>query len=243
MIEFGRAARWFYSYASEIEFCKINGFDFMQVWYKDGMLLYDNVEEPKERMFFEASFPMIIHALFTIEDYSKYSEDLLRILKFLRHKEVIIHPSLYPDHPKPDTIFKLAECNKKTTQLFYDNGIVVYIENNSRQEPLNYCPEELKLVLDYSPKTEFLLDIAHIDSYEHLQRLISVKFPKCLHIADKHFSVVHEHLPVGQGELDFEKIFKSYLKGYSGKIIFEVATENDDDIINGKNVIQKILRD
>ena len=241
MIEFGRSVRWFNDYDSEVEFCKRNGFDFMQVWYKDGVLLYDNMNEPKEKIFLEADFPIIIHALFTVDDYDKYGEDLLRILKFLRHKEVIIHPVQNLKNVNNETMYKLVECNKRTTELFYNNGIKMYIENNSRLDHLNYTPKDLKLVFNSSPKTELLLDIAHIDSYEHLQKIVNVKFPKCLHISDKHFSVVHEHLPIGHGELDFSDIFLNHLKNYDGKIIFEVPSKNDDEIIKSKEVIQKIL--
>jgi sugar phosphate isomerase/epimerase len=241
VVEFGRSARWYNDYALEVAFCKQHDFDFMQVWYKDGALVYDNMAEPKEKIFSAAGFPIIIHALFEVEDYAKYSEDLLRILKSLRHKEVIIHPVCNPLLLKSDTMYKLAEYNKKTTELFYDNGITLYIENNSKLDPLNHTPDELKLIFDISPKTELLLDIAHINSYEHLQNIIDVKYPKCLHIADKHFSVIHEHLPIGHGELDFDTIFANHLKGYTGKIIFEVVTDKDDEIIDGKEIIRKII--
>ena len=239
MVEYGRSNRWYNDYDSEIEFCKKHGFDFLQVWYKDGTLQGDKIAEPKEKTILEKGFPIIIHALFEIEDYDKYREDLLRILKYLHHKEVIIHPVCHP--LQSDSIFKLAECNKQLTELFYNNGITVYIENNSRLDPINYLPNELKIIFDCSPKTELLLDIAHIDSYEHLQEIIDVRFPKCLHVADKHFSVIHEHLPVGQGDLDFQKIFNNYIKGYSGKIIFEVVTDVDDEIKNSKEIIQTIV--
>jgi sugar phosphate isomerase/epimerase len=86
-----------------------------------------------------------------------------------------------------------------------------------------------------------LLDIAHIDSYEHLERIIAIKFPKCIHLADKHFSAVHEHLPIGQGELDFDRILYRYLKGYDGKIIFEVTTDDDEAIVKGYKHIKQIV--
>lgn len=73
MIEYGRSNRWYNDYDSEIEFCKKNGFDFLQVWYKDGVLQGDKIVEPKEKTISEKGFPIIIHALFEIEDYDKYS--------------------------------------------------------------------------------------------------------------------------------------------------------------------------
>jgi len=61
-----------------------------------------------------------------------------------------------------------------------------------------------------------------------------------LHIADKHFSVIHEHLPVGSGDLDFKYIFSEVLKDFHGSIIFEVVDE-DEAIIKSKNVIREII--
>lgn len=241
MIQFGRSARWYNNYDSEVEFCKTHGFDFMQVWYINGKLKHDTLPDPVEKAIFEANFQIIIHALFTIGDYDKYSEDLLRILKFLNHKEVIIHPSMYPLPAEKDSMYKLAESNKIITDRFYDNGITIYIENNSALDPFNYSPEDLKLVFDYSPKTELLLDIAHIDSYEHLQKIIEVKYPQILHVSDKHFSIGHEHLPIGKGNIDFELIFSKYLSDFNGKIILEIP-EEDNVIIDSMARIKEAAR-
>ena len=41
--------------------------------------------------------------------------------------------------------------------------------------------------------------------------------------------------------VDFQKIFNNYLKEYSGKIIFEVVTDVDDEIKNSKEIIQTIV--
>ena len=242
MIKYGRSARWYNNYDTEVEFCKIHGFDFMQIWYKDGQLQFDKLAAPKEKAILDADFPIILHALFDINDYDKYAKDLLRTLKFLRHDEVIIHPVCLPvSLINRDTIRILSENNKKITEMFFCDGIKVYIENNGRECPLNYTPEELSLVFAESPKTELLLDIAHIDNYEHLHQIIKVKYPKCLHIADRHFSVGHEHLPLGQGDIDFKHIFSKHLEHFDGKIVFEVVSDNDDDIINSKKIVANII--
>jgi len=241
MIEYGRSARWYNNYGDEIGFCKKYGFDFMQIWYKNGGLEFDKLPNPKEKAILEADFPVIIHAVFEIGDYEKYDKDLLRVLKFLGHSEVIIHPVCKPSLVSQESIYKLSECNKKITEMFSDEEITVYIENNCKLVPLNYTPEELRIIFGSSPKTELLLDIAHIDHYGHLQELINVKFPKCLHIADKHLTDIHEHLPIGHGELDYKIIFSDYLKDFDGKIIFEVVTDHDDEIINSKTAIQEMI--
>jgi len=87
---------------------------------------------------------------------------------------------------------------------------------------------------------ELLLDIAHMDSYEHLKEIVRIKKPGILHIADKHFNVVHEHLPVGKGEIDFQMLFKEILNDFDGKIIFEVVDE-DEEIIRSKEIIESII--
>ena len=196
---------------------------------------------PKEKAILEEGFPIIVHALFNNEDYDKYTDDLLRILKFLRHDEVIIHPVCLPASLiNCDTIHILSERIKKITEMYFVEGIKVYIENNGREVPLNYTPEDLTIIFNDSPKAELLLDIAHIDNYEHLQKIINVKYPKCLHIADRHFSIGHEHLPIGQGDINFQYIFKKYLNNFDGKIIFEIVSDNDE-IINSKKIIHDII--
>lgn len=241
MIEYGRSIRWFNNYSDEIEFSKLNKFDFMQIWFMKGDLILDKVLEPKELYVLDSKYPVIIHAVYDIDDFDKYNGELIRILKFLNHKEVIIHPICEVEPINSETIYKLADKIYITNQLLKLNNIKLYIENNSVIDKINYTAEDLKIIFDRNPDVELLLDIAHIDDYNHFQEISEVKFPKCLHIADKHFSVEHEHLPIGQGELDFELIFKNYLKGYDGKIIFEVV-DCDEEIIKSKNRIQNILQ-
>jgi sugar phosphate isomerase/epimerase len=240
MIEYGRSIRWFNDYRDEIEFSSLNKFSFMQIWFMKGELILDKILSPKEQYVLNSNFPVIIHAVYDIDDYDKYNSELVRILKVLKHKEVIIHPVCETIPVNTETIYILADNIYKTNQLLKANNIKLYIENNSVIDKINYTPNDLKIVFDRNPDVELLLDIAHIDNYNHLQNILEVKFPKCIHIADKRFSVEHEHLPIGQGELDFELIFQNYLKGYDGKIIFEVV-DTDEEIIKSKNIIQTIF--
>ncbi len=241
MIEYGRSIRWFNYYTEEIEFSKLNKFDFMQIWFVKGELILDKVASPKEQFINNSKFPVIIHAVYDINDYDKYNGELIRVLKTFNHKEVIIHPVCESVPINSETIYLLSNSIYETNQLLKENNITLYIENNSVIDKINYEPNDLKIVFDRNPDVELLLDLAHIDDYCHLEKIIEVKFPKCIHIADKHFNIEHEHLPVGQGELDFELIFQKYLKGYDGKIIFEVVG-SDNEIINSKEIIQKIFK-
>ena len=240
MIEYGRSIRWFNDYKNEVEFSKSNKFEFMQIWFAKGELVLDKLLAPKEEQVLKSQFPVIIHAVYDIDDYDKYNDELICILKYLNHKEVIIHPVCKSIPVNSETIYILAENIYKTNQLLKKNNIKLYIENNSVIDKINYTPDDLKIIFDRNPDVELLLDIAHIDDYDHLQEILKVKFPKCLHIADKRFSVEHEHLPIGQGDLDFKLIFQNYLKGYDGKIIFEVV-DTDKEIIDSKDIIQNIF--
>lgn len=74
----------------------------------------------------------------------------------------------------------------------------------------------------------------------HLQEMINVKTPQILHIADRHFNVIHEHLPLGQGDIDFQCIFNNLLPEYDGKIILEIVN-SDLDIIYSKDLIKSLL--
>ena len=61
-----------------------------------------------------------------------------------------------------------------------------------------------------------------------------------LHVADRHLEVVHEHLPIGEGNIDFDYVFGNILSDFDGKIILEVVNENQD-IICSRDKLKNIL--
>ena len=166
------------------------------------------------------------------------------MVKYFGHTDLIIHP-VFPPYDKPKsitgkTIYELAENINSTAEKLSHIGTTLFIENNSKMDAVNYAVEDLDIVFKANPKVELLLDLAHIDSYEHLQNIIAVKYPKMLHISDKHFSVEHEHLPIGMGDLDFELIFSKYLSDFNGSIILELP-EEDSTVIDSMAKIQKAI--
>jgi len=236
MITIGRSIRWYKDYMSEVEFSKRHGFDFMQIWFKDGQIVIDNIDEPKEAYIKKVGYPVIIHAVFTIDDFEKYGEQLLDVLSFLEHKEVIIHPVPRGKEFNKDTACELAEVVRKFSLKTKERGITFYLENNSILDKFFYTEEEIKMVFHSNPYVELLFDVAHIDSYKHLEQIINAKYPKCIHAAGKHFNVIHEHLPLGQGDIDYKLVFSKYLKAYDGRVILEVVDE-DEEIIQSKKII------
>lgn len=240
MIEYGRSIRWYNSYLDEVNFSKVNNFDFIQVWYRQGEILIDNLEKPQERIIKEAGFPIIFHALLDINEFEINTPKLLELLHYLSHKELIIHPICTSEEINEDTIDKLSDKVANINKQLNKEGIKLFIENNSRIDPINYTVKEINILFSKNPDVELLLDIAHIDDYEHLKKIVAIKKPKMLHIADKHFGVEHEHLPIGNGDIDYRYIFNEVLSDFDGKIIFEVVTE-DQQIIRSKEIIENIL--
>lgn len=240
MIQYGRSIRWYNNYAKEVNLSKENSFDFMQIWFKQGEILLDKIENPKEKTIKELGFPIIFHALLDINEFEENTPKLVELLNYLSYKELIVHPICISEEINKDTIYRLSErVSILSKQLGPD--IKLFIENNSKIDPINYTIEDIKLLYTENPNVELLLDLAHIDDYEHLEKIVNLKKPKMLHIADKRFGVEHEHLPIGNGNIDFEYIFNEVLYDFDGKIIFEVVEDDDNKIIESKNIIENIL--
>ncbi len=240
MISIGRGIRWYNDFYEEVTFSKQSGFDFLQIWFRDGSLLVKGLPKPKEEHIKSCGFPVIIHAVFDILDFDLYGDALLDLLHYLDHKEVIIHPVCTKEPISENTGMRLAEKVNTFSSKAKSKCIVFYLENNSVIDGFHSRKEELQIVYEYDGYVEQLLDVAHIAGYEHLQQIISVKFPKCLHVAGKHFSVPHEHLPITQGDIDYNFVFQQYLHGFDGRIILEVDG-SDDEILSSKRIIEEAI--
>jgi sugar phosphate isomerase/epimerase len=240
MIRLGRSARWLNEYIREVDFSKKAGFDFHQVWYDRRGISLTGVSEPKEDSLPKFEFPYIIHALLDISEFDDHIYTIREITKKAKTNEVIIHPVCKSEKITSDTIVKLSDAVKSANSILREQGITLFVENNSKIDPINHSIEEVKYLFESNPEIEFLLDIAHILSYKHLEDLVAVKMPKKLHIADKRFHIPHEHLPIGKGNIDFAYVFSNVLRKFSGDIIFEIV-EDDDLVIESKKAIIEIL--
>lgn len=240
MAQIGCLARFFNRYENEVNFAKENNFKFMQLWYDNkGLCLHDD-----DTNFIETinkyNFPTIIHAVLNINEFKEHIPKLLNVLKELNHNELIIHPICENEEITEETLSKLDFNIKYALDILTPHGITIFLENNSKLDPLFTTTDEIKKIFTQNEDLEFLLDIAHIDNIKHLQELIEIKFPKILHIADRHFDVVHEHLPIGQGEINFQYIFNNLLPSYNGKILLEIVN-HDIDIIQSKTLIEQFI--
>lgn len=240
MIQLGCLARFFNRYEDEVKFAKENNFDFMQLWYDNrGMCLHEDDKDFIDTIN-KHNFTTIIHAVLNINEFKEHIPKLLDILNKLNHKELIVHPICENEEINEETLDKLNKNIKYALNILTPSGITLFLENNSKLDPIFTTTDEIKEIFSQNNDLEFLLDIAHIDNMNHLQEMINVKTPKILHISDRHFDVVHEHLPLGQGDIDFQYIFSNLLPEYNGKIILEIVNK-DSDILHSKDLIKSLL--
>jgi sugar phosphate isomerase/epimerase len=241
MIEFGCLAHFKYPHAERVAFAKETGFSFLQVWYdRNGLSLFEKDRDPVE-VIRSSDFPSIIHAVLDINEYRKHIPRLVEILKQLNHSEIIIHPVCESESIDGKTIIRLIDEIRYAHDSFRESGITLHVENNSRLDPILNSSEEVGMLFDSLPDAEFLLDLAHIDGYDHLRRLVEVKYPKIIHLADRHLEKIHEHLPIGEGDIDFEMIFRDILPCFAGRIILEI-TQNNAKLVDSKRKIAEYSR-
>ena len=239
MVRIGCLARFNNPYKDEVKFAKENSFEIMQVWYdREGIRKHDRDEDIIEKII-SYDFPTIIHAVLDINEIEEHVLKLIIILDILKHKELIIHPVCHSEEINENTIQKLSDIIKKVLPVLKDKEITLYLENNSKLDPIFSSSSEVELMFKQNPELEFLLDIAHIYDYEHLKEIVNIRMPKKLHLTDSHFDVIHEHIPLGTGDIDFKYVFKDILNKFDGDIIIELL--EDEDVIDAKRIIENCL--
>lgn len=218
----GRGLRPSKSLDQEIQFSVENDFGLMQVWFYKREILIDTKD--KIDYIRKVNHPFILHAVMTAKEMVEDIDELIENLLLLEHQEVIIHPVL-KDIRKPNSLNELNDALLKVVEKLNKKNIKLFLENNSMATDLNHRLDDMRQLYKH-PDVHLLLDIAHIASYEHLEGILEIKYPEKLHIADKRMHIPHEHLPIGNGELDFKKIFKM-LGAFKGDIIIELDEEDD----------------
>ncbi len=234
-MQIGCLARYFNCYEEEVKFAKDNNFQFMQIWYDRKGIALNKDSNPVETIKAHG-FPTIIHAVLDINEFEEHVPKLVEILKYLEHNELIIHPVCESEEITKNTIYKLSDKVRFALGELEKENITLYLENNSRLDPIFNESKDIEIIFKQNPNLEFLLDIAHIDNYEHLESMIKIKSPKILHIADRRLEEVHEHLPIGQGNIDYKYVFTNILNKFNGRIILEIV-QSSEDIIDSRDKI------
>jgi len=241
MIDFGCLAHYDHLFSDDVKFANHNDFKFLQLWYdKNGLSL--NTEEDKFESIKNCGLPCIIHAVLDINEFDTHIQVLIDILKSLNQKESIIHPVCQSETIDQFTIRKLTQQIKTSTELLRNENIQLYVENNSKVDPILNSINDIRMLFSENIDVELLLDIAHIDDYEHLKEIIKIKQPKILHIADRHLELIHEHLPIGEGNIDFYHIFTNILNDYQGRIILEI-TQSNTELVRSKEMLKCIINE
>lgn len=240
MIQIGRNYRYRNLYHDEVRFSQDHGFECLQLWFDKFGLCQNKLEKGNLTLINDNDHPVIIHALVDIDEFQTLPDELLPILDQLNQRELIIHPVCKSQTIETETVNTMVDLINQTERVLTTEGVQVYIENNSQLTPIFYSVEDLKLLFDSNDNLKFLLDIAHIGDYEHLGEMIDIKYPEMLHLADRNLENKHEHLPVGEGNIDFELVFHKYLRDFRGRIIFELMY-SDEEVATSKKRIEEIL--
>mgnify|MGYP000867895717 CR=1 FL=1 len=238
--QFGCCARYYKNaYKDDVLFAEDNGFSFLQLMYNNKRLLNKEVFMQADEIK-RIGFPGILHACLDINEIEGHSNELMETVKYLGHKEVILHPICRSEKIVDTTIFRLSKIVRNLLLTMKKEGISLFLENNSKLDPIFSTTSQIDIMFKENPDLEFVLDVAHIDNYAHLEEMVNVKYPMLLHITDRKLEEIHNHVPIGQGNIDFKYIFNEILPDYRGKIIIEVF-QSDEDIINSKKYINQIL--
>lgn len=240
MIKIGRNIRSELKYKEEVEFSRKNDFDLIQVWYDRNGFEVNCDEDFKIEFIKSCNYPIIIHAMLDINELEEHAHKLLKAAKLLNNKDLIIHPICESEMIDSNTVMKLSNEIGKLVKAFKKNGITLHLENNSKRMPIFSNIKDIKTILEKNTDLEILIDLAHVEDYSELKEIVNIRRPRILHIADRRFSVTHEHLPVGKGELDYKYIFKEILSDFDGTMILEIV-QDDKSIIDSKTKILDVL--
>lgn len=233
-------------FKDEIEFSYESNFDIIQVWYKcgkiDAMYEKDVINSLKN-----SQIKSIIHAAFDVDDFKDYEDDLINKLITLNHQELILHPMIKSKEVTEESIKELEVNVLNFLNKLDKLNITVYVENNHKDMKCFYTLTQWENFFKIAPKnTEFLLDVVHVlyaDDYDFLKKLVAIKRPKCLHVADTIKGKIgkkHLHIPIGKGIIDFEKIFNEIIPNYNDLIILEIKN-TDKHILESRDKIKEIL--
>jgi sugar phosphate isomerase/epimerase len=164
---------------------------------------------------------------------------LIEILNQLEQKELIIHPlckkEIYTMNIR--NRFELKMENVVNEMNKYD--IKVFVENNSKLDELFNKTEDIERFFKNTSGLEFILDVAHMNDYDHLRDLVSIKEPYMLHVADRNLSNIHEHIEIGKGNIDFKYVFSSILTRNDYRIIIEVPGYGE--VARSKKALEQVF--
>lgn len=145
------------------------------------------------------------------------------------------------DRVKKYTIESIEIIIRRSKEL----GITICLENMFPQSNFLSNPQDFKEIFDILPEIFLALDLGHANISSNKNRSIEFihYYPqKIIHIhANDNFGKDDNHLPIGAGMIDFEKIFKELKKiKYDETITLEVFSRDRDYLRISKEKIKMI---
>ncbi len=167
-----------------------------------------------------------------------YLPKLMRVIDImpdLDMKRLTFHLWMDPRFISKEVIAYKTELLKRIVEKADDSGITVSLENLSEK------PFHLAEVFDAYPQLGLTLDLGHgqLLSQEHTSYTFMRKYPdkiRHIHLHDNRGGISQDddlHLPIGDGIIDFEKIFKMLRSiNYKGTITMELRPHEIKKCLN-----------
>ncbi len=163
-------------------------------------------------------------------------------------KKLVLHPGyltgmgkFVPDRAKAHGLKSIEIILKKASSL----DITLCIENMFPQANFLTEPEEFQFLFDSFPELRLALDVGHANLGG--DRNTAIEFvrrygPRLGHIhANDNFGKEDNHLPIGAGLIDFERIIKALKKAaYDDTLTLEVFSKDRDYLRISREKIKKM---
>lgn len=199
-----------------------HGFELIQLWFDHRGLMVQGRAVEDVGPLRDCAIKTVVHAVLTPNELVRRAGDVASLARKAGHSWVILHPISGRGECRDGRTRDLVAALRQRLPVFTDAGLRVCVENNCALHPMVHTTEDLTMLVEALPEVELLLDIAHMDGPAHLESLVSVRFPYALHVADRHLAVAHEHLAIGEGDIDINALMSTTLKGFDGPAVFEM---------------------
>ncbi len=179
------------------------------------------------------------------EDVRSFSVETLRrnigIAADLGIEHVTVHPGVFSPHTFGMRDFVISQTNRSLRELspvVRDRGIAVSLENMPRIGiTVGHTPDELLRMIE-GTEIGICLDLGHANTTGNISAFLEL-LPdiRNIHIHDN-MGERDEHLPLGEGNIDFEGILKTLSSGYSHGLVIE-AEESIDSGVRSLEFLKK----
>jgi len=237
----------------EIEWIGKNGFDFVELFLEEDMAVPGKIDVDRTRELLQKyRLGAVGHTAYylpigspieslreaAVSEAVKYFE----IFKKLEVKNVTIHANWPPGMFSPEEGIKwqIESLNELTEKAREYNINLMY-------EPIDTLrdnAENITRILNNVPDLRLTLDLGHANLFgKSIEEFIGKFYKKVRHVH------LHDnngnkdlHLPMGAGNIDWEKILKILKKHYDGTITLEVFSKDKDYVLLSKEKLRRLWK-